>query len=76
MDQSCPVVHKSRRQKARLQTAKLFCNNCGVSHRTCPRGLQIQNMKHKIVIEIPPYYIDTLLGGGYQHPTHMYGFAN
>jgi hypothetical protein len=29
MDQSCPVVHKSRRPQARLQTAKLFCNNCG-----------------------------------------------
>jgi hypothetical protein len=28
MDQSCPVVHKSRRPQARLQTAKLFCNNC------------------------------------------------
>jgi hypothetical protein len=28
MNQSCPVVHKSRRPQARLQTAKLFCNNC------------------------------------------------
>jgi hypothetical protein len=28
MDQSCPVVHKSRRPQARLQTAKLFCNKC------------------------------------------------
>jgi hypothetical protein len=28
MDQSCPVVHKSCRPQARLQTAKLFCNNC------------------------------------------------
>jgi hypothetical protein len=28
-DQSCPVVHKSRRPQTRLQTAKLFCNNCG-----------------------------------------------
>jgi hypothetical protein len=28
MDQSCPVVHKIRRPQARLQTAKLFCNNC------------------------------------------------
>jgi hypothetical protein len=31
MDQSCPVVHKSRRPQARLQTAKLFCNNCGAT---------------------------------------------
>jgi hypothetical protein len=30
MDQYCPVVHKSRRPQARLQTAKLFCNNCDV----------------------------------------------
>jgi hypothetical protein len=28
MDQYCPVVHKSCRPQARLQTAKLFCNNC------------------------------------------------
>jgi hypothetical protein len=28
MDQSCLVVHKSRRPQARLHTAKLFCNNC------------------------------------------------
>jgi hypothetical protein len=31
MYQSCPVVHKSRRPQARLQTAKLFCNNCAAS---------------------------------------------
>jgi hypothetical protein len=33
MDQSCPVVHKSRRPQVRLQTAKLFCNNCGSNQR-------------------------------------------
>jgi hypothetical protein len=27
MDQSCPVVHKNSHPQARLQTAKLFCNN-------------------------------------------------
>jgi hypothetical protein len=31
MDQYCLVVHKSRRPQARLQTAKLFCNNCDCS---------------------------------------------
>jgi hypothetical protein len=29
MDQSCSVVHKSRRPQASVQTAKLFCNDCG-----------------------------------------------
>jgi hypothetical protein len=33
MDQSCLVVHKSRRPQARLQTAKLFCNNCACHHQ-------------------------------------------
>jgi hypothetical protein len=32
MDQTCPVVHKSRRPQARLNTVTLFYIHCAKSH--------------------------------------------
>jgi hypothetical protein len=33
MDQTCPVVHKSRRPQARLKTVTLFYIHCGFTNR-------------------------------------------
>jgi hypothetical protein len=43
MDQYCPVVHKSRRPQARLQTAKLFYKN-----RRCPKSQQVQSVESNV----------------------------
>jgi hypothetical protein len=32
MDQTCPVVHKSRRPQARLKTVTLFYIHCGLGY--------------------------------------------
>jgi hypothetical protein len=46
MDQSCPVIHKSRRPQARLQTAKLFCKNCAQKYMHKKRLLILDTPEH------------------------------
>jgi hypothetical protein len=37
MDQTCPVIHKSRRPQARLKTVTLFYIHCGASLVNCQK---------------------------------------
>jgi hypothetical protein len=57
MDQSCPVVHKSRRPQARLQTAKLFCNNCVLGKKR----MVAQAVAEMAELMTPTFYLNLVI---------------
>jgi hypothetical protein len=60
MDQTCPVVHKSRRPQARLKTVTLFYIHCGIGGRDKKRAKKLGRIERQLLNFREKYNLTTL----------------